>query len=50
MFIKTRASMAEPVRRAIKELHTYTTPDFMILPVEDLDSAYHAWIVGETAR
>src|SRR4029079_15169380 len=50
MFIKTPASMGEPVRRAIKELHTYTTPAFMILPVEDLDSAYHAWIVGETAK
>ena len=50
MFIKTRASMAEPVRGAVKELHTYTTPAFMVLPVENLDSAYHAWIVGETAR
>ena len=50
MFIKTRASLAEPVRGAIKELLTYTTPAFMILPLEDLDSAYHAWIVGETAR
>ena len=50
MFIKTRASMAEPVRGAIKGLHTYTTPAFMVLPVEDLDSAYHAWIVEETAR
>ena len=34
MIIKTRASMAEPVRRAVKELHTYTTPAFMVLPVE----------------
>ena len=50
MFIKTRASMTEPVRGAIKGLHTYTTPAFMVLPVEDLDSAYHAWIVEETAR
>ena len=50
MFIKTRASMSEAVRGAVKELHTYTTPAFMVLPVENLDSAYHAWIVGETAR
>ena len=50
MLIKTRASMTEPVRGAIKGLHTYTTPAFMVLPVEDLDSAYHAWILGETAR
>ena len=43
MFIKTRASMSEAVRGAVKELHTYTTPAFMVLPVEDIDSAYHAW-------
>ena len=30
MFIKTRASMSEAVRGAVKELHTYTTPAFMI--------------------
>ena len=50
MFIKTRASMAEPVRGAVKELHTYTTPAFMVLAAEDLDSDYHAWIVAEAAK
>jgi periplasmic divalent cation tolerance protein len=49
-FIKTRTSMAERVRGAVKELHTYTTPAFMVLAVEDLDSDYHAWIVAETAK
>jgi periplasmic divalent cation tolerance protein len=50
MFIKTRASMSEPVRQAVKELHTYTTPAFMILPVENVDHEYHAWITKETAQ
>src|SRR5262249_21633254 len=50
MPIKTRPSMVEPGRGAPKALTTYTTPAFMLLPVENLDSAYHAWIVGETAR
>ena len=50
MFIKTRASMSEPVRRAVKELHSYTTPAFMILPVENVDNDYHAWIAQETAQ
>jgi uncharacterized protein involved in tolerance to divalent cations len=42
--------MTEHVRGAVKELHTYTTPAFMVLAVEDLDSDYHAWIVAETAK
>ena len=49
MIIKTRASMAEPVRRAMKELHTYTTPAFTVLPIETVDPDYHAWIVKETS-
>ena len=50
MFIKTRASMVEPVHKAVKELHSYTTPAIMDLPVENVDPDYHAWIVGETSQ
>jgi periplasmic divalent cation tolerance protein len=49
MIIKTRAALAEPVRAAVKELHSYTTPAVMVLPVESLDPAYHQWIVKETS-
>ena len=48
MMVKTRASLAEPVRAAVKELHSYTTPAIMVLPVESLDPDYHQWIVEET--
>jgi periplasmic divalent cation tolerance protein len=48
MIVKTRASLAEPVRAAVKELHSYTTPAIMVLPVESADLAYHQWIVTET--
>ena len=48
MIIKTRAALAKPVAAAVKELHTYTTPAVMVLPVESLDPAYHQWIVAET--
>jgi periplasmic divalent cation tolerance protein len=48
MIVKTRASLAEPVRAAVKELHTYTIPAVMVLPVESLDPDYHQWIVEET--
>jgi len=48
--VKTRAALAEGVRAAVKELHTYTTPSIMVLPVDDVDADYHAWIIKETSR
>ena len=47
MIIKTRAALAEPVRAAVKEMHSYTTPAILVLPVESVDPDYHAWIVAE---
>ena len=49
MLIKTRATLAEQVRAAVKELHSYATPAVMVLAVESLDPAYHQWIVAETS-
>jgi periplasmic divalent cation tolerance protein len=48
MIIKTRATLAEAVRAAVKEMHSYTTPAILVLPVETVDPDYHAWIVAET--
>jgi periplasmic divalent cation tolerance protein len=48
MLVKTRASLADDVSAVVKELHTYTTPAIMVLPVDSLDPAYHAWIVAES--
>ena len=50
MFVKTRASLAEQVGAAVKEMHSYTTPAVMVLAIESLDPAYHLWIVQETER
>jgi periplasmic divalent cation tolerance protein len=49
MIIKTRASLTEKVRAAVKEMHSYTTPAILVLPIESVDPDYHAWIVAETA-
>jgi len=49
MIIKTRASLAEAVRTAVREMHSYTTPAILTIPIESVDPDYHAWIVGETA-
>ena len=49
MIIKTRASLAESVRAAVQEMHSYTTPAFLVIPIETVDPAYHAWIIEETS-
>jgi len=48
MIIKTRAGLAEKVRAAVREMHSYTTPAILVIPIESVDADYHAWIVGET--
>ena len=50
MLVKTRASLAGAVGTAVKEMHSYTTPCVMTLPIEDADPAYHKWIVEETTQ
>ena len=48
MIIKTRAALAEAVRAAVKEMHSYTTPAVLVIPIESVDPDYQAWIVKET--
>jgi periplasmic divalent cation tolerance protein len=48
MIIKTRASLAEAVRAAVRQMHSYTTPAILVLPTESVDPDYHAWIIQET--
>ncbi len=48
MIIKTRAALAEDVCGAVKEMHSYTTPAIVVMPLESVDAAYHAWLLAET--
>jgi periplasmic divalent cation tolerance protein len=48
MIIKTRAASFEAVRAAVKEMHTYTTPAILVLPIETIDPDYQAWLLEET--
>ncbi len=48
MIIKTRAGLAEAVRAAVKEMHSYATPAILVIPLEAVDADYHAWIIAET--
>ena len=49
MIIKTRAGLTEPVRAAVRQMHSYTTPAILVLPIEAVDPDYQAWIVAETS-
>src|SRR3974377_192110 len=46
---KTRASLAEPLREALRAVHPYETPSFMVVPAESVDADYYRWILGETS-
>jgi periplasmic divalent cation tolerance protein len=48
MLIKTRGSLAEAVSAAVRQMHSYTTPAILVLPIESVDADYYAWIVKET--
>jgi periplasmic divalent cation tolerance protein len=48
MIIKTRAALAEAVRDAVRQLHSYTTPAILVLPIESVDPNYKAWLMAET--
>ena len=50
MIIKTRASLAETVRAAVKEMHPYETPAILVLPLESVDSGYLGWLLAETTE
>ena len=50
MIFKTRASLAEAVRAAVKETHAYTTPAIVVLSVEGGDPNYLGWIRDETEQ
>ncbi|HWV54477.1 divalent-cation tolerance protein CutA [Pseudorhodoplanes sp.] len=50
MVIKTRASFADRVRKAIKAAHPYETPAIMVIPVESVEDTYLRWIMAQTDR
>src|SRR5580704_12240743 len=48
MIIKTRATLADSVAAAVKDMHSYTTPAVLVLPLDQVDSAYLDWLMAET--
>jgi periplasmic divalent cation tolerance protein len=48
LLIKTKAALFEAVRTRIRELHSYETPEVVMLPAPAADADYLAWIAAET--
>ena len=48
MIIKTRASLAVAVEAAVKQMHSYTTPAILVMPLESIEQSYFSWIMAET--
>ena len=48
MIIKTRASLADAVSDAVKELHSYDVPAILVMPLESVENTYLGWLLKET--
>ena len=48
MIVKTRASLADAVSDAVKELHEYDTPAILVMPIESVEGSYLGWLLKET--
>jgi periplasmic divalent cation tolerance protein len=48
MIVKTRASLAEEVSAAVKEMHSYDMPAIVVIPLESVDSSYLGWLMQAT--
>jgi periplasmic divalent cation tolerance protein len=48
LLIKTKAALFEEVRARIRALHSYETPEIVMLPAAAGDAEYLAWLETET--
>jgi periplasmic divalent cation tolerance protein len=48
MVLKTPASKINLLIRRVRELHSYTVPEILALPIMEANPAYAAWVAKET--
>ncbi len=46
LLIKTRMGRVDELRRTVRDLHPYDTPEFLVLPVSAGDERYLSWIAA----
>jgi periplasmic divalent cation tolerance protein len=49
MIIKTASSRVEELKRAILELHSYITPEFVVFTADSAAEGYLGWVMRETS-
>ncbi|MEI8394957.1 MAG: divalent-cation tolerance protein CutA [Rhodospirillaceae bacterium] len=47
---KTRADLFEALAARVRQLHSYTTPCIVEVPLGRIDPAYQAWLTAETGE
>ena len=50
LVIKTRVELLPQLEAALRELHSYEVPEFLVLPIADGSAAYLAWIDANLNR
>jgi periplasmic divalent cation tolerance protein len=48
MLIKTRATLAEDVSTALRQMHSYDTPAIVVIPLESVERTYLGWLLEST--
>ncbi len=48
MMIKTRRANYAKIKLAIEEMHSYTVPEIIALPIVDCSEDYLKWLIKET--
>ena len=48
MLLKTRATLFEPLRSRVAELHPYDVPEIVALPISEGHAPYLEWLCRET--
>jgi periplasmic divalent cation tolerance protein len=49
MIVKTRAELFSSLKTRVKELHSYTVPEIIALPIVDGSEEYLAWLRETTS-
>jgi periplasmic divalent cation tolerance protein len=50
LLVKTRADLIEPLKRRVRELHSYTVPCVVAWPIAAGNEAFLDWVRVETSR
>lgn len=50
MLIKTSVEQLAPLEKRLHELHSYETPEFLVLPIEAGSHAYLKWLLANVRQ